>query len=330
MARNPRGRDRVRGRVKGWGWFGLAGGVASLLGYLAIPHFPIGHAAGALLGLTPSPLLLLPCFLLALVGLASALRARFRFGSLASLGILGAAAWLLAGPFRLPANPPAHDLRVLTLNVHYQSFEMPTLLRLIQEQEVDVVLLQEIRRNGRSPGEYLFDRLPGWYKRTRGEVAILARWPVSNLAVVPLRGSSQRVVLSAQVMAPKRFRATVVHWSRPRLRRTKPSLPEQAQAQTRDFLATQVAIQDSPLPQILAGDFNCPPHHPLSHALGRRLTNAFGSSGSGPGWTFPADRPVVRIDHIYAGDGLQPVRAWVGPNVGSDHLPVLADLIFGP
>jgi endonuclease/exonuclease/phosphatase (EEP) superfamily protein YafD len=203
------------------------------------------------------------------------------------------------------------------------------LLRLIQEKKVDVVLLQEIRRNGKSPGEYLFDRLPGWYKRTRGEVAILARWPISNLAVFPLRGSAQRVVLSAQVMAPKRFRATVVHWSRPRLRRAKPSLPVQAQAQTRDFLATQAAIQDSPLPQILAGDFNCPPHHPLSHALSKRLANAFSTTGSGPGWTFPANRPIVRIDHIYAGDGLRPVRAWVGPNVGSDHLPVLADLVFG-
>jgi vancomycin resistance protein VanJ len=35
----------------------------------------------------------------------------------------------------------------------------------------------------------------------------------------------------------------------------------------------------------------------------------------------------VRIDHILAGPGWYCARCWVGPDVGSPHRPVLADLI---
>ena len=34
----------------------------------------------------------------------------------------------------------------------------------------------------------------------------------------------------------------------------------------------------------------------------------------------------VRIDHVLTGDGWRCRRCWVGPDVGSDHLPLLADL----
>jgi endonuclease/exonuclease/phosphatase (EEP) superfamily protein YafD len=40
---------------------------------------------------------------------------------------------------------------------------------------------------------------------------------------------------------------------------------------------------------------------------------------------------MVRIDHILAGPGWQAERCWVGPDVGSPHRPVIADLIWtGP
>ena len=42
-----------------------------------------------------------------------------------------------------------------------------------------------------------------------------------------------------------------------------------------------------------------------------------------------ADRKTtVRIDHVLAGKGWNCVRCWVGPNVGSPHRPVLADLVW--
>jgi vancomycin resistance protein VanJ len=34
----------------------------------------------------------------------------------------------------------------------------------------------------------------------------------------------------------------------------------------------------------------------------------------------------LRIDHVLCGPGWWPEVCWVGPDVGSAHLPVLADL----
>jgi endonuclease/exonuclease/phosphatase (EEP) superfamily protein YafD len=36
----------------------------------------------------------------------------------------------------------------------------------------------------------------------------------------------------------------------------------------------------------------------------------------------------MRIDHILYTDHFVAQRAWVGPNAGSDHLPVLAELAW--
>ena len=39
---------------------------------------------------------------------------------------------------------------------------------------------------------------------------------------------------------------------------------------------------------------------------------------------------AVRIDHILAGPGWRCGRCWVGPDVGSPHRPLLADLVYSP
>jgi len=36
----------------------------------------------------------------------------------------------------------------------------------------------------------------------------------------------------------------------------------------------------------------------------------------------------LMIDHVLAGPNVRIARAWVGQDVGSDHFPVVADLIL--
>ncbi len=52
-----------------------------------------------------------------------------------------------------------------------------------------------------------------------------------------------------------------------------------------------------------------------------------GKSG-GVGLTFPADKPVKRIDYIFynRGSALRTKRAWVVETLASDHRPVVAEL----
>lgn len=80
---------------------------------------------------------------------------------------------------------------------------------------------------------------------------------------------------------------------------------------------------------IVAGDFNAPPTSSFHSGFSRTLTDCFAASGYGAGYTFTfRDIPIFRIDYIWAGAGLRPVKAWTGPAGPSDHRSVIAQIAF--
>jgi len=100
-------------------------------------------------------------------------------------------------------------------------------------------------------------------------------------------------------------------------------------------------------PAVMLGDLNMSPRHPgylRIKALG--LVDAFAAKGRGRGPTFPTrvgygrwsgDRvarskvpPVVRFDYIWCTPDISVDAAWIGPDAGSDHAPVLARLLLPP
>ncbi len=78
---------------------------------------------------------------------------------------------------------------------------------------------------------------------------------------------------------------------------------------------------------VVAGDFNLT----MEHALYRRdwsdYRDAFSWASWGLGHTMFARCLGLRIDHILCGAEWKPTCCWVGPDVGSAHRPVVADLI---
>ena len=79
-------------------------------------------------------------------------------------------------------------------------------------------------------------------------------------------------------------------------------------------------------PVLIAGDFNLPCDSGIFRLFWSTYTDAFSSAGLGFGYTKFTRWHGIRIDHILAGSGWCCRRCWVGPDVGSDHRPVLADL----
>jgi endonuclease/exonuclease/phosphatase (EEP) superfamily protein YafD len=79
-------------------------------------------------------------------------------------------------------------------------------------------------------------------------------------------------------------------------------------------------------PVLVAGDFNTPPDSRTYRQFWSRFTNAFSYAGTGFGNTHFTRLTAVRIDHILAGGDFRVRRCWVGPDVGSAHRPVVADL----
>jgi vancomycin resistance protein VanJ len=80
------------------------------------------------------------------------------------------------------------------------------------------------------------------------------------------------------------------------------------------------------LPLILAGDFNFPSDDSTMVSLRSHFRFAFEDAGWGYGYTRPSQLPWVRIDHILAGPEWSVTSCRVGPDFGSDHLPLFAEL----
>ncbi len=77
---------------------------------------------------------------------------------------------------------------------------------------------------------------------------------------------------------------------------------------------------------IVAGDFNMPVESAIYRRYWSDCENAFSRVGTGFGYTRVLKHFSVRIDHLLTCGGWEPVRAFVGPDLGSDHLPLIVDL----
>jgi vancomycin resistance protein VanJ len=81
-------------------------------------------------------------------------------------------------------------------------------------------------------------------------------------------------------------------------------------------------------PLLVAGDFNMPSDNSSMASLRSFLRFGFEEVGWGYGYTKPSSAPWFRIDHILASPHWTFSRCWVGPDLGSDHLPILAELVL--
>ena len=82
-------------------------------------------------------------------------------------------------------------------------------------------------------------------------------------------------------------------------------------------------------PWVAGGDLNLTPHDPLYGALvGGDVRDAYASCGRWAGWTWPNGiLPLIRLDHVLHGTGVGCVAVEEGAGSGSDHRPVIADLV---
>ncbi len=79
-------------------------------------------------------------------------------------------------------------------------------------------------------------------------------------------------------------------------------------------------------PTVIMGDFNLVRESAIYRRWWSDLTNAFGTVGTGLGWTKRTAFFGVRIDHLLSGGGVVPRSARVGPELGSDHRPLMVEV----
>ena len=87
-----------------------------------------------------------------------------------------------------------------------------------------------------------------------------------------------------------------------------------------------------PEPKIICGDFNLTVDSTIYRKYWSEYQNAFSMTEFGYGHTKRTKinifRYTSRIDHILSTGHFRPTRCWTGPDFGSDHLPLVADIDF--
>ena len=86
------------------------------------------------------------------------------------------------------------------------------------------------------------------------------------------------------------------------------------------------AIDESPYPTIVAGDFNAVPNSYEYYQISKGLTDAFVAVGRGSATSFHDYKFPIRIDYIFSSKEIKPVSYRVDRSVKlSDHFPVIAE-----
>jgi len=312
---------------------------ASLLGfYLAASFLPAAFWPMHLILYGPRWIAALPAILL--VPLAAWLRLRWSTLPLgvALMSFLGFwefnVPWenLLAG-----SGESGPTLRVLTCNVQARDLKIPNLADFVEATQPDVVCLQECS---------LADPLAvlggeGWYCRSVGEFCLASRYPILDFEELHRPDRKNRIIAVRARLSRsgKAIPIIAVHLMTPRLG-LQPIIDRQeegidsfraiATVQRFESELLRRWVKGAPESIVLAGDFNLTAEHALFRRDWSGYRDAFSWTSWGLGHTMFTRHVGLRIDHILCGPAWQPRRCEVGPDVGSAHLPVVADLVERP
>jgi vancomycin resistance protein VanJ len=227
-------------------------------------------------------------------------------------------------------------IRVLTYNCGFTEFE--EVLELVDQVAADVVVLNEWPGALRVPDE-LTER---WDVGRRGNNVILSRFPITRvegLESEKLKRWEQRAI-RCEILTPHTpIQVIGLHLETPRhgltdfryrLWKAADSMRKNTEKRHMEAeLASQFA-GDFSGPSVVAGDFNTPIESQLYREFWSSWQNAFSQAGLGLGHTKLTRYFGVRIDHILVSPHWRVLSARIGPDVGGDHRPVIADMELRP
>ncbi|MBC8003100.1 MAG: endonuclease/exonuclease/phosphatase family protein [Opitutaceae bacterium] len=241
------------------------------------------------------------------------------------------------------AGSTTNSFRVMTYNIHHGEgldgkVDLLRIAQLIAAERADIVALQEVdkgvQRTARRDLPEELAALTGMtcvfsnnYHFQGGEYgnAVLTRFPVTswiNSRYKMIRTGEQRGLLQLRLRVHGHdliFMNTHIDYRKDDTER-RMNVEE-----IRQSLARYPG-----LPVIICGDFNTEPDSATYQMMKQLFSDSWETVGQGEGFSYPAGKPVKRIDYIFVRGSNAPkaVNAWVPQSDASDHAPVVAEFVF--
>lgn len=221
-----------------------------------------------------------------------------------------------------PRNAPT--VRVMTLNVWARNREYERVISYLREASPDIVVLVEVDGHWRAPLEALASEWPHRRMILNGGhlgIAILSRMPLDESGIEFLSDGIPIVVARATINGTP-VAIFGVHLDRP-------MSASGVKHQARQLAELVERLHREPPTRLVLGDFNATSWSDgfsdfVLQAGLRDSRNGFGIQPSWPSYLPAAFR--IPIDHCLVTTDVEVTGRAIGPNVGSDHLPVIVDL----
>ncbi len=292
---------------------------------------------------TFTPLILLPILFLPIIAF-SLIKNRW-FSIVSSIACILLLSWLHVKyfspqPINITNSQPS--IKILSHNVGWNITKSPTLVKLIDQKQPDIIFLQETVKQHIAVFTSLKADYP--YQINLPPVGIFSKYPIVSSEILHLANhpeTQQRAVINfnKQAIVIYNMQATgpwfkmynILPFIKIPVYKYKQRFPE-----IQDLVER---IQQETLPVIVAGDFNMTDESEDYYNVQKVLRDAFLKSGFGFGFTWPhgffakkfnlkLTYPVCRIDYIWHSKHWGAKSSSVLEATESDHLPVAAELIL--
>jgi endonuclease/exonuclease/phosphatase family metal-dependent hydrolase len=268
------------------------------------------------------------------------LRCASMYRYLLRIALLAVFTVALIWPVPCPIVFARKTLRVMTYNIHVgvgmdKKLDLQRIADVINREQPDLVGLQEVDRNvKRTEGKDEIAELAAMthmqfafapnldYQGGKYGVAILSRLPIKNTEhrmFENKRESERRGMLKVEIEVDKKtinFVTTHLDYQ----------FEDGRLFETEQLMK---ALENVKGPLIVVADLNDVPEGSAYRLMRTRFDDAWLTSrAQGDGFSYPADKPLKRIDHIFyrTGDRLRAKKAWVVETLASDHIPVVAEI----
>ncbi len=234
----------------------------------------------------------------------------------------------LIAPLYLQNPAPAageESLRIVSFNVGAGRADTEELTTWVGDSDADLVFLLESTEDWVSAmptsdiGYSISNEIPE--DRHYG-ISVLGR-DTANVEQLRLGVTRDPVMRVETTLAGQTIAVYAVH----------PRPPDsEAKSEARDSLFTELAerVAGETMPVIVIGDFNASPWSYAFREFTAETDLINSQNGYGLSATWPTGFPLVLVplDHMLHSDGLTTVGREVGPDLGSDHLPLTVEVAF--
>lgn len=328
-------------------WLAYAYLACAILAWILIWGFGDSWWPGTVLLFIGRWILLLPLIILVPAGLVLRRTTMIPL-LLAALIVVGPVMGFQTGWRRWLPHPAGIPVRVVTFNAETGAALAMRLEEQLEEWSADIIAIQEC-------GPSLREAISGlteWQTHEEHGVCLITRYPITAVAVMDRSGfafmqefdpkdigGSADVTRYTLATPGGPIDVTTVHLETPRKGLegflsggSKRVLLQRLQMNTelRDVESHMARgwVERGNKTRLVVGDFNTPIESRIFQRNWGDLTDAFSEVGFGLGMTKDNGWIRVRIDHVLYSAGWHAKRVVVGPNLASDHHPVIADLVL--